>query len=170
MGRASTMDISIYQNKDGLKALTAFLSLFFLVFPMGVKAYGNFDGGELLGMEDECTCSAGTTINTYSYVDDSSHVYLYQPGVTQLYANYDIMNSDGYFLTTLEPFSMCLVYEGEDCDDSSQSPEGTFLLTGTSFNFDKQSLAALLGVLPGASLIKGTVALINPPPFYWHGP
>ena len=120
-------------------------------WPMRAFAYGRmFDGGELQGIADECTCSGGMTINTQSYVDNSSHVYLYQLGATQLYANYNIMSSNAYFLTTLEPFAMCMVYEGEDCNDSSSNPEGMFMLTGTSFNSDKNSIMALLGAFPGA--------------------
>ena len=107
-------------------------------------AYGaTFDGGKLQGMEEVCSCSGGTTIKVDSYVDNTRHIYLYQMGATQLYANYNIMGTGNYFLTTLTPFATCMVYRGEDCENSNQSPEGTFQMIGTSFKDDLKSVLAL---------------------------
>lgn len=131
--------------------------------PQKALAYGaTFDGGMLEGMVDECSCTGGETIRVNSYVDNSSHVYWYEWGATQLYANYNISSSGGYFLTTLMPFAICMVYEGEDCNNSSESPEGMFLMTGTSYNLDKQSLMALLGELPGAKAFSKEMSRLSP--------
>ncbi|MBU6426671.1 hypothetical protein KGQ27_00290 [Patescibacteria group bacterium] len=117
----------------------------------------NFDGGTLQGMDSECSCSGGETIKVQSYVDDSQHVYLYQPGVTTLDMNYNIMSSGNYFLTTLFPFAMCLD-ASEDCEGSSgQQPSGIFLEIGTSLRFDKNSLMAFLDQFPGATQLSGAV-------------
>jgi hypothetical protein len=118
--------------------------------PFRAHAFGaTFDGGQLQGMDTMCTCSGGETIKIKSYVDNSQHVYLYELGATKLYANYNIMSMNGYFLATLTPFAECLVYKGEECDSSSgQSPEGTFSQIGTSFNDSRNSLMALLKQFP----------------------
>lgn len=121
-------------------------------------AFGNlFDGGMLMGMADMCSCSGGMTIRVQSYVDSSSHVYLYQMGATQLDMNYNIMGSGNYFLALLQPFAMCLVYEGEDCQDSSQMPEGMFQEIGTSFKFNKDSFASLLKEYPIINSFMGSL-------------
>lgn len=127
-------------------------SILYVLMPIKVLAYGaSFDGGTLQGMDSTCSCSGGEVIKIKSYVDDQTHYYLYQPGVTHLYANYDIESSDAYFLTTLFPLAICL--DGaDDCEGSSgQSPEGIFLLNGTSFNDSKNSLMALLEKFPMVS-------------------
>ena len=122
--------------------------------PFRAHAYGrSFDGGELKGMDTMCTCSGGETIKINSYVDSSQHVYLYELGATELYANYNITSSNGYFLTTLAPFAECLVYEGEDCNQEGQTPEGTFEMVGTSFNDSRNSLMSLLEKFPMVSNI-----------------
>ena len=124
--------------------------------PFRAHAYGRmFDGGELKGMDTECTCSGGETIKVNSYVDNSQHVYFYSFGGTQLYANYDIMSSNAYFLATLMPFAECMVYEGEDCDQEGQTPEGTFQMIGTSFNDGGNSLIALFKQLPLVTDVAG---------------
>lgn len=129
------------------------------VLPGRVSAYGSsFDGGELQGIQDICSCSGGMTINTKSYVDSTTHVYLYQLGISQLFPNYNIYSSSGYFLTTLGSFSMCLVYRGEECDDSSQSPEGVFMMIGTSFNNGKNEV---LSLLKSANFTPGVTAITN---------
>ncbi|GEM_PF-2645132 len=158
------------RSQGCVKALISIIAIVSLVLPLTAKAYGRmFDGGMLLGIEEKCTCSGGTNINTMSYVDNSYHVYLYQPGVTQLYPNYNIMSSDAYFLTTLTPVAICLVYQGEDCGDSAQNPEGVFRLIGTSFNNGKNSFATLFDSLPGSSLISNTASRLTPT-FSWKGP
>ncbi len=126
----------------------------FISLPFRALAFGaTFDGGELQGMDTMCTCSGGETIDIQSYVDNSQHTYLYELGASTLYANYDIMSSNGYFLATLTPMAMCLVYEGEDCDQEGQTPEGMFNLVGTSFNDSRNSLMALLEKFPMVSNI-----------------
>ncbi len=95
-------------------------------------AYGStFDGGEIDSIKEMCTCSGSMDIKFKSYVDSQTHEYIYQPGVTTLYQNYNLFSSSGYFLTTIYPFGICLVEEGEDCNTEGD-PEGTLNLVGTS--------------------------------------
>jgi hypothetical protein len=90
-----------------------------------------FDGGTIQSTETECTCSGGTLIEFESYVDQSTHEYIYQPGVTTLYSNYNIFSSGNYFLSTHFPYGTCLVYVGESCETEG-NPEGTLTKIGTS--------------------------------------
>ncbi len=90
-----------------------------------------FDGGTIGGMEVMCTCSGGIDINYSSYVDNSDHEYIYQIGSTKLYEKNNFMKEDSYFLATLIPYGICMVYIGEGCD-SEGDPEGTLTGIGTS--------------------------------------
>lgn len=120
-----------------------------------------FDGGTTVKMESLCSCSGGQTVRVKSVVDMSSHVYLYQPGATQLFMNYSIVASGKFFLTTLVPFAIC-TDESEDCAGSAgQPPEGIFILTGTSFNFNKDGALALLKQIPGADVMSQTFSKIT---------
>jgi hypothetical protein len=119
-----------------------------MIFPLKALAYGAMaDGGMLQGESTECTCSAGETIRVNSYVDNSSHIYLWSYITTMLYENYGVAESGNYFLATLTPAATCLVIEGEECD-TQDNPEGVFTQIGTSFNTDKNSFMALFKELP----------------------
>ncbi len=109
----------------------SFLSAFVIVDAQ--SGYSRtFDGGETMGIVEECTCSGGTLLMFRSYVDQSTHQYVYQPGVTQLYANYyGIFKSGGYFLDTHVPGGICLIYSGNSCT-STGNPEGTLFQVGSS--------------------------------------
>ncbi len=134
--------------------MLAMLALSASLLPFRAHAYGlSADGGDLKGLDTVCTCSASETIKVHSYVDDSDHVYLYMPGVTQLYANYNLQTSGGYFLATLTPGAVCLVYHGEECDNADSQPEGIFGLVGTSFKNDKSNILAALDKFPMVSNI-----------------
>jgi hypothetical protein len=152
------------------KFFILFLIFAYAVLPLKTFAYGSlFDGGELQGQDSQCSCSGGQTIKIMSYVDHSQHVYLYQPGVTQLYANYNILSTNGYFLTTLVPLAYCFD-ASEECEGSSgQQPEGIFLMVGTSWNESKDNLFSMLKDVPGISSwsrnILGIVGEISPPNF-----
>lgn len=132
--------------------LIVFCAFAYVLIPARVLAYGLSDGGMLEGMESECSCSGGMTIRVTSDVDYSSHVYLYQPGATQLFMNYDIVGAGNSFLTTLIPVAVCLDAAAE-CGETGQQPEGIFFFTGTSF-LDKNSVVAMLGRLPGADSVS----------------
>jgi hypothetical protein len=131
--------------------------LVYVLLPARVLAYGIFDGGMLEGVDSQCSCSGGQTIRVTSDVDYSSHVYMYQPGATQLFMNYNIESAGGNFLTTLIPFAICLD-ASEECEGSSgQMPEGIFFLTGTSF-LDKNKFLAFLNQLPGAETVRPVIS------------
>ncbi len=123
-----------------LKYLSYIIASFLLLigilsFPTLIKAQSGysrfFDGGTVASVETQCTCSGGTLIQFYSYVDNQNHEYVYQYGTTQLYAYYDIFTSGNYFLSTHFPVGVCLVYAGETCT-SEGNPEGTLTQVGTS--------------------------------------
>ena len=135
--------------------------LIFTVLPTKVFAQGLFDGGMISGMETECDCQGeGMDITVQSYVDQSDYVYLYMPGLTQLFMNYNIESPDNYFLTTLEPIGVCLVGVDPYCDDDS--PDGVFELTGTSFNVDKNSVLGFINKFPGAKQFTKTFSELIP--------
>ncbi|MDE2037606.1 MAG: hypothetical protein KGI69_00045 [Patescibacteria group bacterium] len=130
-----------------------------LAVPPRASAQANtFDGGALEGISSMCSCSGGEVVSVKSYVDKSIHHYLYQPGVTRLYANYDIVAPSGYVLTTLLPYAICLDSSTECEGSSGPPPEGIFILTGTSFKLDASSVLALLGRLPLASQVSSALS------------
>jgi hypothetical protein len=90
-----------------------------------------FDGGVVLSVITTCTCSGGMLIEFQSFVDNSSHQYIYQYGLTQLYSYYNIFSGGNYFLSTHFPSGVCLVYSGNSCT-SYGSPEGTLTQIGSS--------------------------------------
>jgi len=97
-------------------------------------AYGlTSDGGLGLTMIEYCTCSGGSLYETYSYVDMSPHIYLDYPGETIEYSYYSFEEDDlpAYFLANIDPFAICLMEEGEYCDEEEQ-PEGTLSQLGDS--------------------------------------
>ena len=109
--------------------ITAFISNNAVTAQSGYSR--TFDGGTIQSMEAECTCSGGTLIEFQSYVDNSTVEYIYQPGATTLYANYNILSSGNYFLSTHFPYGICLVYIGESCETEG-NPQGTLMMVGTS--------------------------------------
>jgi hypothetical protein len=141
--------------------------LFYVFVPLRAWAVGLADGGMLEGVVEQCTCSGGQTIRVLSYVDDSMHVYMYEYGATILDMNYALQSTGNYFKTTLEPFSTCLIYQGEDCSSSDESPEGLFMEVGTSFEHDRNATLSLLGQLPVTAVIKNAfsgITFLNAPP------
>ncbi len=144
------------------KFLTCTLIVCALFFSSAARtvAAGFQDGGKLQGQDSQCSCSGGQTIKVLSYVDHANHVYLYQPGVTRLYSNYNITQSGPYFLATLLPVAVCLD-SSEECEGSSgQQPEGIFLMTGTSLSSDLKSTLALINAIPGFPELSKKLALL----------
>jgi hypothetical protein len=121
-------------------------------------AAGLYDGGELQGQDHQCSCTGAEAIKIKSYVDNTTHIYMYQPGATELYQNYNIEASGNYFLTTLLPVAICLD-ASEECEGSSgQSPEGIFFLTGTSMNPNTKNFLALVNKIPGIDIASKNIA------------
>lgn len=138
------------------------LILLTVFIPAKILAFGVFDGGMIQKIESQCSCSGGQTIRVQSYADESEHVYLYQPGATTLYMNYNISTPGNYFLATLIPFAMCLD-SSEDCEGSSgQQPEGIFTQIGTSFKLNGQRALALMMNLPGLDQLSAMLSLFIP--------
>jgi hypothetical protein len=108
---------------------------FYLFTPRSHAVTGftrTYDGGMAFGIQQVCTCSASTLLMFRSYVDQTTHQYVYQPGLTQLFANYyGIFKSGGYFLSTHFPVGICLVVSGTTCTTTGL-PEGTLLMVGSS--------------------------------------
>ena len=139
--------------KYGFLAVILVIGAYFSTTPNKVLAGANiFDGGVVLEQESQCSCSGGNTVRVKSAVDNSTHVYLYDPKVTQLDMNFDINTSGAFFLTTLVPVAVCLDSSEECYGTSGQSPEGEFLEVGTSFNRDPSSFFALIGQPANASI------------------
>ncbi len=155
-----TIQNNINKHLIGLAAVVSMVTL--TALPLHTFAYGaSFDGGDLKGIDATCSCTGGLTIKVKSYVDNQDHVYMYQAGITQLYANYNVFTSSGYFLTTLVPFAICLDIADDCAGSSGDTPEGIFLLTGTSYNFDADNLMAMLKTLPGASEMSHVITQVQ---------
>lgn len=89
---------------------------------------GNF-GGKVTDIT-YCTCMASVMLD----IDDvrgQSISLVYTPGVSTLYANYDIYSTGQEVLGTYSSGGTCLVYEGEDCN-SEGNPTGTITKIGTN--------------------------------------
>ena len=89
---------------------------------------GNF-GGRVTDVT-YCTCSISIMLD----VDDvrgQSLQLIYMPGVSQLYANYDVYGTGQNVLGTYTQGGECEVYDGESCN-SQGSPDGMISLIGTS--------------------------------------
>lgn len=136
-------------------------ALIVTTIPGRASAQGLFDGGMVMAPEIECSCQGeGIDITVQSYVDQSDYVYLYMPGVTQLFMNYNIESPGSFFLTTLVPVGVCMVGVDPYCDDDS--PDGTFILTGTSYNFSKNIFASAVKDLPGVKQFTQTFSGLVP--------
>ena len=145
-----------------ISKISIFIGLFLLLSFMVIKPIKThaqtdlFDGGMVMEPEIECDCQGeGMDITVQSYVDESTHTYLYMPGATQLFMNFDIESPGNFFLTTLEPVGVCMVGADPYCDDDS--PDGVFMLTGTSLKLDRFGVVAKIKKLPGIKELTKTV-------------
>ena len=102
---------------------------FFGITPAFAQSARTFDGGTIQVIVRQCYCSGGTEIKFKSYVDSGTYTYLYEPGATQLYENYDVYSSGNYFLDTHFPGGVCQY--GAYCAQSDV-PDGTLTQIGTS--------------------------------------
>lgn len=89
---------------------------------------GNF-GGKVTQVT-YCTCEASIMLNIND-VRGSQTQLIYMPGVSQLYANYNVYGTGQEVLGTYTQGGSCLVYVGESCETQG-NPSGTIKLIGTS--------------------------------------
>lgn len=77
-----------------------------------------------------CTCSASLMLDIND-VRGQMISLIYQPGVSILYANYNVYGTGQNVLGNYSSGGSCLVYHGEDCS-SEGSPQGMISQIGTS--------------------------------------
>jgi len=111
-------------------ALTLPLSPTKRAFSTGVG--GELPFGGVQGFTLICTCSANTLHYIFDYRVKSVLPLVYQPGVSKLYAKWNIWGR--YFLGSYRPgVRSCLIFVGEGCITiQSAGMMGSFPGTGTS--------------------------------------
>ena len=124
---------SVAEKKQGIfgKLISALNNL---IIPLPAFAYGRmYDGGptDTKGVDTECTCSGSTLLKFDSSLDYQTHYYVDQDGVSTLVGStIGVMSEGNDYLTTVYPYGVCEIIEGEECNNSDNTPEGTLNIAG----------------------------------------
>ena len=66
-----------------------------------------------------------------SSLDYQTHYYVDQDGVSTLVGStIGVMSEGNDYLTTVYPYGVCEIIEGEECNNSDNTPEGTLNIAG----------------------------------------
>lgn len=116
--------------------LAAFLvwgSLLYVSLVPEAQSLGGIPGalpfGGLVGFVQPCTCSCGAVVVVGPPVGGS---FLYCPGITQVFAYYQIPRPAVWLLGLYTPGGACLIWAGKLCVPAPIQPMGTIIMTGTS--------------------------------------
>ena len=133
-----TFSSAVAKNDQGIFS-KFILALDSLVKPLPAYAFGRFfDGGpgDTQGIDTECTCSGSTLLKYKSALDvvSMTHYYVDMPGLSTLVgppaAGIGNLKASDDYLATIYPYGECLIIEGEDCNTSDNTPEGTINIAG----------------------------------------
>ena len=75
------------------------------------------------------------TLPAYAQSAGMEHYYVDMPGTSMLVGPMEgtgNLEEDDSYMTTLYPFGICMIVQGEDCDTSDNTPEGTLNIAGAN--------------------------------------
>lgn len=87
-------------------------------------------GGKTGGVDEVCTCSGGVLLK-YTDLKNQTKYLVYQLGVSTIFENYNSFTQGYYTVLNYFPVGICLIYNGESCESSSNTPNGTLFYEGT---------------------------------------